>query len=214
MRRSVTPIMVSGPMVEGGSLKIYAAMMRSMDAGIGRVLDALRRAGAERNTLVIFTSDNGGERYSFNWPFSFQKGFLVGGRHPCSGHRALAGCRPRGTHDRPGRDHDGLDGDDPLRRRCDSRSRDIRSMARTCSPYAAVRRSAYDRTLFWRAQIRDAARSGRWKYPERSEWGAFVRPCDDPGEKVDLRLKNADVFAQLKAQYDAWNARMLPKPTV
>src|SRR6059036_4164059 len=60
-------------MVEGGSLKIYAAMMKSMDGGIGRVLKALDRAKLGRNTLVIFTSDNGGERYSFNWPFSFQK---------------------------------------------------------------------------------------------------------------------------------------------
>ena len=65
-----------GPMTAGGSLKIYASMMKSMDAGIGRVLDALERAGLAGNTLVIFTSDNGGERYSFNWPFSFQKGFL------------------------------------------------------------------------------------------------------------------------------------------
>jgi len=33
-------------------------------AGIGRVLKALDRAKLERDTLVIFTSDNGGERYS------------------------------------------------------------------------------------------------------------------------------------------------------
>jgi len=60
-----------GPMTEGGSPKIYAAMMKSMDAGIGRVLKALERAKLDRDTLVIFTSDNGGERYSYNWPFSF-----------------------------------------------------------------------------------------------------------------------------------------------
>src|SRR5688572_19929660 len=41
--------------------------------GIGRVLQTLRDTGLERNTLVVFTSDNGGERYSRNWPFSFQK---------------------------------------------------------------------------------------------------------------------------------------------
>ena len=37
-------------------------MMTSLDAGIGRVLAALGRAGLEENTIVIFTSDNGGER--------------------------------------------------------------------------------------------------------------------------------------------------------
>ena len=41
-----------GPMVAGGSLKIYASMMKSMDAGIGRVLQALRR-DAERNTRYL-----------------------------------------------------------------------------------------------------------------------------------------------------------------
>src|SRR6266540_1530188 len=65
-----------GPMTSGGTLKIYGSMMKSMDAGIGRVLKALARAKLERQTLVIFTSDNGGERYSYNWPFSFQKMFL------------------------------------------------------------------------------------------------------------------------------------------
>src|SRR4030095_5258534 len=65
-----------GPMVAGGSLNIFATMMKSMDAGIGRGLKALERAKRDRNTLVIFTSDNGGERYSYNWPFSFQKGDL------------------------------------------------------------------------------------------------------------------------------------------
>lgn len=63
----------AGPMVLGGSLKVYGEMVKSMDAGIGRVLRALERANLARDTLVIFTSDNGGERYSYNWPFSFQK---------------------------------------------------------------------------------------------------------------------------------------------
>jgi arylsulfatase A-like enzyme len=44
-----------------------------MDEGIGRVMAVLRQAGVERNTLVVFTSDNGGERFSDNWP-------LVGGK--------------------------------------------------------------------------------------------------------------------------------------
>lgn len=37
-----------------------AALIEDMDAGIGRVLAALRDLGLEENTLVIFTSDNGG----------------------------------------------------------------------------------------------------------------------------------------------------------
>jgi arylsulfatase A-like enzyme len=53
----------------GGSLKTYASMMKSLDDGVGKVLKALRDSGHERDTLVIFTSDNGGERFSYNWPF-------------------------------------------------------------------------------------------------------------------------------------------------
>jgi arylsulfatase A-like enzyme len=41
-------------------MAIYAAQIEHMDRGIGRVLEALRAQGAERNTLVIFLSDNGG----------------------------------------------------------------------------------------------------------------------------------------------------------
>src|SRR5690606_20702649 len=41
-------------------MAIYAAQIDRMDRGIGRVLEALRTAGVERDTLVIFLSDNGG----------------------------------------------------------------------------------------------------------------------------------------------------------
>ena len=59
-----------------GSPAVFGAMVRSMDTGVGAVLAALARAGRERETLVIFTSDNGGERYSFNWPHQQHKGTL------------------------------------------------------------------------------------------------------------------------------------------
>lgn len=39
---------------------VYAAMVESIDNSVGRVLDALRVAGKEDNTVIIFTSDNGG----------------------------------------------------------------------------------------------------------------------------------------------------------
>jgi arylsulfatase A-like enzyme len=60
----------------GGSLKKYASMMKSLDDGIGEVLKALNQAGLEQDTLVIFTSDNGGERFSYHWPFMGQKNTL------------------------------------------------------------------------------------------------------------------------------------------
>ncbi len=59
--------------LHGGSIHTYHRMIHHMDEGIGAVMQALRRHGIEDDTLVIFTSDNGGERYSDNWP-------LVGGK--------------------------------------------------------------------------------------------------------------------------------------
>ena len=51
----------------------YAAMVEDMDAGIGRILDALAARGLTGNTLVVFTSDNGGEWLSRNAPFFHRK---------------------------------------------------------------------------------------------------------------------------------------------
>src|SRR5947209_627281 len=49
---------------DGGTQKTYAAMVQALDANIGRVLQALDVHGLSSNTIVIFTSDNGGERFS------------------------------------------------------------------------------------------------------------------------------------------------------
>jgi uncharacterized sulfatase len=54
-------------------LRVYAAMIRALDRGVGRVLEALRAHGLEENTLVFFTSDNGAPHYiglpDVNQPF-------------------------------------------------------------------------------------------------------------------------------------------------
>jgi arylsulfatase A-like enzyme len=67
-------------------LRVYAAMIRSLDRNVGRVLDALKAQGLDDNTLVIFTSDNGGAHYiglpDINKPFRGWKAtFFEGGIH-------------------------------------------------------------------------------------------------------------------------------------
>ena len=59
--------------LNGGNIHTYQRMIHHMDEGIGRVLATLQRLGLADNTLLVFTSDNGGERFSDNWP-------LVGGK--------------------------------------------------------------------------------------------------------------------------------------
>jgi arylsulfatase A-like enzyme len=55
-------------------------MVQAMDRQIGRVLQALDANGLSGNTIVIFTSDNGGECFSDTWPFTgIEKELLEGG---------------------------------------------------------------------------------------------------------------------------------------
>lgn len=54
---------------------VYAAMVESIDNSVGRVMDALRVAGKEDNTVIIFTSDNGGfYKATSNAPLRANKG--------------------------------------------------------------------------------------------------------------------------------------------
>ncbi len=41
-------------------MEVYAAQVDRMDQNVGRILDKLKETGRERNTLVLFMSDNGG----------------------------------------------------------------------------------------------------------------------------------------------------------
>ena len=54
--------------LDGGSVATYRKMIKQMDEGIGAIVNAIQ-PGRRDNTLIVFTSDNGGERYSNNWPF-------------------------------------------------------------------------------------------------------------------------------------------------
>lgn len=80
----VTAAMQENPLTalfhwEGGSLETYQRMVASMDQGIDSILNALARKGITDDTIVVFTSDNGGERYAFLWPFVGEKGDLEEG---------------------------------------------------------------------------------------------------------------------------------------
>ncbi|MBK1854784.1 sulfatase [Verrucomicrobiaceae bacterium 5K15] len=46
----------------------YAAMIENLDRNIGRVLDRVKQLGLEENTIIVFTSDNGGHCHLKNSP--------------------------------------------------------------------------------------------------------------------------------------------------
>jgi arylsulfatase A-like enzyme len=67
-------------------LRVYGAMIRNLDHNIGRLLQTLKDEGLADNTLVVFTSDNGGANYiglpDINKPFRGWKAtFFEGGMH-------------------------------------------------------------------------------------------------------------------------------------
>ena len=64
---------------DGGTQQTYARMVQAMDRQVGRVLQALDAQWHAGNTIVIFTSDNGGERFSDTWPFTGEKTELLEG---------------------------------------------------------------------------------------------------------------------------------------
>jgi arylsulfatase A-like enzyme len=192
----------------GGSRATYGEMVRSMDAGIGEVLKALSAAKLERNTLVIFTSDNGGERYSYNWPFSFQKMNLWEGGLRVPAIVRWPGMVPARVTNQAATTLDWtatilgvtgtkadpnypLDGEDLM-------------------PVLNGSRPAFDRTLFWRIRIQDAARMGKWKYLKENNTEHLFDLSIDPGEKANLKNSHADVFESMRSKYQEWNSKMLP----
>ncbi|MCB1019046.1 MAG: sulfatase-like hydrolase/transferase, partial [Acidobacteria bacterium] len=59
--------------------RTYAAMVAAMDAGVGRILEALERTGVTKDTLVWFFSDNGGPGTGDNTPLRAGKGTVYEG---------------------------------------------------------------------------------------------------------------------------------------
>lgn len=47
--------------------KIYAAMVASLDESVGNITKALKRKGLYDNSVIVFTTDNGGAPRGFNW---------------------------------------------------------------------------------------------------------------------------------------------------
>jgi len=200
-----------GGFTAGGSLKTYAAMMKSLDDGIGEVLRALDRAGMTRNTLVIFTSDNGGERFSYNWPFQGQKFSLWEGGIRVPAIVRWPGVSPVGMVTRQAAitmdwtatmlaagnakaDSDyPLDGDDLI-------------------PVLRGAKPIYDRTLFWRTSIQDALLKGHWKYLKDGKDEYLFDLSVDEREQANYRELNPAMFAQLRDEFTKWNSTVLPRP--
>ena len=201
---------------DGGTQKTYAAMVQSLDANIGRVLQALDINGLARDTIVIFTSDNGGERFSLTWPFSGMKSELLEGglRIPAIVRwpgRVPAGAvseqvmismdwmptllAAAGTAPDPAYPPDG----------------------ENLLPIVAGGAAPHPRKLYWRfkAGQQRALREGDWKYLKIAGNEFLFDVVKDPRERANLKDRYKDVFERLKNDWAIWNDTMLaerPRP--
>jgi Arylsulfatase A and related enzymes len=149
---------------DGGTQKTYAIMVQSLDVNIGRVLQALDASGLAGNTIVVFTSDNGGERFSKTWPFSGMKTDCSKAAFVSRG-RALAGADCGGIGLRASDDHDGL-GADAARAAGTAPDAAYPSDGEDLGPIVTGRAAPHSRKLYWRykAGSQRAVRDGDWKY--------------------------------------------------
>lgn len=187
------------------------AMVESLDASVGTTLDTVRRLGLEENTLVIFTSDNGGyltygtdfKNISSNGPLRGQKAQLFEGGHRVPMIVAWLGrIRPGETADighstdlfptlarLAGASIDGLPLDGV----------DLR-------PLLLEGSSLPDRKLYWRKDDERALRSGNWKYYAKGTEEALYDLSTDLGESSNVAAANPALLRELAADWRAWES--------
>ncbi len=202
--------------IENHRERVYAAMIRALDRGVGRVLASLRENGLEENTLVMFTSDNGGAGYiglpDVNRPFRGWKiSLFEGGIHVPYFIRWPSQIEAGGTRDAPVHGFDlyataaaAAGAEVPTDRPIDGV--DLVSYVR-----GETSGVPHDR-LFWRSGTSQSALVDGWKMnvsdPPGRAW--LFDLAADPNERVDLAAERPEKLAELKAALAAHNAEQLP----
>lgn len=196
--------------VPDDSKPIYKAMIESMDEGIGRVVAELHRQGINKQTVVIFCSDNGhATRYGGSaGPLRGQKGTVYEG-----GHRVpmVMGF--------PGR------GDEPMEIDVPVMGMDLLPMfaSITQAPlpegleldgvainlFKQDDRDAYKRSLHWVHGGKQAIRQGDWKLVMNgNSKPELYNLKDDLGEQNNLADQVPERVKQMRAAHEAWLTEM------
>ena len=195
--------------LHGGNIHSYRRMIEHMDEGIGQLVAALKRNGQLENTLLVFTSDNGGERFSDNWPLVGGKMDLTEGgiRVPWIAHwpaRIAAGgvseqhcmtmdwsatfLAAAGVAADPGHPLDGV----------------------SLLPVLDDAAHRFERPLYWRMNHRGqrALRRGDWKYLRVDGTDYLFNVPADERERANHAAREPQRLAQLRADWEAWNETM------
>ncbi len=198
--------------IQDHRLRVYAAMITALDRGVGRVLDALQANGIADNTLVIFTSDNGGAGYlglpDINKPYRGWKLTLFeGGTHVPFFARWPGHIAPGTRYDKPVEHIDILP---TVAAAGGAKLPDDRIIDGVdVLPFVRGERTDVPHeTLFWREGYHQAVLHDGWKLivsgvPDR-KW--LFHLTDNPTEHQDLAAQHPEIVAQLQALLDAHNA--------
>jgi arylsulfatase A-like enzyme len=196
-----------------GSLDIFARIVGALDQNVGKLLDALDRLGVADNTIVVFTSDNGGDRFSEMWPLTGVKGELLEGgirvplivRWP---ERIAAGK----TSDQVMISMDFL----PTLLAAAGGAPDpaFPPDGENLLPVLTGEVPARPRRLFWRHKTGNQAalRDGDWKYLRLGGKEHLFNLVEDARERADRAANDPTRLAAMRDAHWAWNQTMLPYP--
>ncbi len=199
--------------LHGGNIHTYRRMIHHMDEGIGQVMAALKRHALADNTLVVFTSDNGGERFSDNWPLVGGKMDLTEGgiRVPWIAHwpaviapgRTSAQACMTMDWSATMLDAAGVAPDPAF-------ALDGVSLLRVLQRDG----QEFDRPLHWRMNHRGqrALRDGDWKYLRVDGHDYLFNLPADERERANLGGREPQRLAAMREAWETWNATMPPIP--
>jgi arylsulfatase A-like enzyme len=195
---------------DGGTQKTYQRMIQAMDLQIGRVLQTLDAHGLTENTIVVFTSDNGGERFADTWPFTGRKTELLEGGLRIPAIISWPDRIPQGrTTDQVGISMDWM----PTLLAAAGGASDpaVPSDGINLLPMLTQNAPPVGRKLFWRykANAQRAARDGDYKYLKILDNTFLFKVVDDPMERANLKERHKDVYDRLVAEWHDWNSAML-----
>jgi arylsulfatase A-like enzyme len=198
---------------DGGTQATYASMMKSLDNNIGRVLAKLAELGFDRDTIVVFTSDNGGERFSDTWPFTGKKTELLeGGLRVPAIVRWPGVVQPGSRSDVPIMSMDWL----PTFVSAGGGQQSAAFPSDGVDIWPALAGGTLPaRSLYWRYGNKQqrALRRGDYKYLKINDNEFLFDVVADPLERGNLKLREPERFAELKAAWEQWDTGMLHDPT-
>jgi len=191
--------------------RAYLAMLAALDDGVGAIVQAVERNGLADNTLIVFTSDNGGPTWqttSANGPLNGVKALTLEGGIRVPAIFRWKGRLPQGkTLDSVSMGFDltatalAIAGAD--------RGPELDGVDLT--PYLKGERTGdAHRQLFWRFGPQGAMREGPWKLVKAEEAYYLFDLRSDIGEHHDLAATQPERLARLKADWTAWSDSMAP----